>query len=245
MLIEANYRLQYLKQIQDFNDYLNQSYQNMQNLIETLQSGLVMFNSDLTLKNVNIKAKELLDCDNDDFMGIFRSLKYHRSEQLSDCVFETIQQQNMSINDSVALGNVLVNEKHVSLNISRIQWDDGSVYVLLLTDVTDTVQLETTNTENKLKSIFLNFIPHELQTPTVGILGCTEGMIEDYKKKEFHTIESNLNVILQSARSLHLLICNITDYTQIISKYFKLRKEESNIRNTLACLLYTSDAADE
>ena len=105
-------------------------------------------------------------------------------------------------------------------------------YVILFEDVTEAKLLERTRDE------FFAIASHELRTPLTAIRGNTE-LIQDFFAEEVKNKEvlSMIADIQNASTRLIALVNDFLDVSRIEQHKIKFKNE--------ACLLYTSDAADE
>jgi len=118
--------------------------------------------------------------------------------------------------------------------------DDGNLIALegLINDITDyKLALEKienakkiAETANQSKNAFLANMSHEIRSPISGIIGMIKMMIEITDEKK---ILDNLNIVLETANSLSIIIDDILDLSKIEDK----KLEMQNIDFTLSDLL--------
>ena len=117
------------------------------------------------------------------------------------------------------------------------------------------VSVQQAEAANEAKSMFLANTSHELRTPLNAILGYSELINEIAEENNDTQLVKDVEKIVNSARYLLELINNLLDLAKIEKGKLQLLPETIDLQTfldsirdvikPLACLLYTSDAADE
>ena len=83
---------------------------------------------------------------------------------------------------------------------------------------------------DKIKDEFLANTSHELRTPLNGIIGITESLIEGVAGKPGKEMQTNLSLIVSSARRLSGLVNDILDFSKLKTHTLELKSKSVNLR---------------
>jgi len=137
--------------------------------------------------------------------------------------------------------------KQVLLSSENIYVQDKKYRFTVVHDITELNHAkEIINHQNKdlqklnsEKDKFFSIIAHDLKSPFFSIVGFSEILREQVKKKDFTGIEKYAKIILNSSQKAMNLLTNILEWSQsqsgrieFIPEYFEL---DAHINETLAC----------
>lgn len=92
---------------------------------------------------------------------------------------------------------------------------------------------------DRLKSIFLASMSHELKTPLTSIIGFTKMMLKGRVSEISKEQEKQLNIILTSANHLHELINDVIDVNKIEAEKLDVKKIKYNVVEELMTIKET------
>jgi len=189
-----------------------------QPLIEKSYDGIVVLNREGIIRYVNPAAEILFGRNKQDMLG----------EQFG---FPIVNGENSEIT-ILGLQNSL---KTVEMRMVEIVWNEESVNLCSLHDITQRKQTESeliqakekAEENDRLKTYFLQNISHEIRTPMNGIIGFIELI-----KAEDTSEESKmhfLDIVQQSSLRLFNLIIDLVDISRIETGQIKIIEEEFSV----------------
>jgi len=105
-------------------------------------------------------------------------------------------------------------------------------------------EVEKVNTRlrqvDQLKDQFLANTSHELRTPLQGIIGLAESLIDGVAGKPTRGMQSNLGMLVSSAKRLTNLVNSILDFSKIKAHELKLNIKDVDLRTVLEVVLNMS-----
>lgn len=90
-------------------------------------------------------------------------------------------------------------------------------------------------TLDRLKNEFLANVSHEIRTPLHAIIGFSEGMVDESDINAEH--KKYLQMILESSRSLNVLVGQLLDFSRIKAGKLQLQRESFSIEKVAALVL--------
>ncbi len=255
-LNSKNEKIGYIGTLTDITDLkkvegaLKKSEERYRGVMNVLDAGIIVFNSDLSVKMNNARAAELLEIGSDYFDDFVNNL---------DRDYDLINENNslMAVNE-YPLNRVLKTKKAVANLVEGLQnrkskknvWLSVSGFPILDNngEIEEIVMSFTDITERKLKDIevkkakeeaeaaskyktdFLANMSHEIRTPLNGIMGftslLTQSKLEDDQLEYVNTINDSANTLLN-------IVNDILDFSKIEAGKLELKPEKKDLMVTL------------
>ena len=190
----------------------------IKNLFDYLPNGVVMFDQNRTVIQVNQATAKILNMQKRDLIGKSCTDLFHCYEKHMSC---PVLDQNKSVNklrtdthhcDRLVLRSAVLNQ------------DGGSK--VIIESLVDITELEKATREKTLalqtKSNFLANVSHELRTPMHGIMGCSNLLIS--KKEDMpDKLQVYLDTLDDSASRLWSLIEKLFEASELEEDSIKLK----------------------
>ena len=217
--------------------YHNLSKQEEQNalqiseILRLFQDGLIILNQNFIIQYKNETANTLINTEPDNFINELKTIKF----QDQRLVFESIKNIKFEAKQvSISLGIAERNNLLYEWTAKMIKWNDSLCYMVIIKDVTSLLKMERISAENAAKSALIRSVSHELRTPVHGIILLVDSLMQDINE----ICKERLINIKTCAELLAFQIGDILDYSELISKTFKLNKSSCNLK---ACIIECTD----
>ncbi|MBG9982904.1 PAS domain-containing protein [Aerococcaceae bacterium DSM 111020] len=212
-----------------YTDLVN-SQQRLTILLDHLNLGVILIDSDGEIELFNPEATEILGLTTDSYGRTYAEVV--RSTQLVDMI-ETVIDSQTGLTEEIEL--YLPTSRYIDVNIipyKETEEAKGAILVLLY-DISRIQQLE------KIRSEFVTNASHELRTPVTAIKGFAEtlndGALEDEKiAKEF------IQIILKESNRLENIINDILELSRI-KKNNEVAQSVFNIDDAVNNILVSLD----
>ncbi|MEL6920033.1 MAG: response regulator, partial [Pseudomonadota bacterium] len=209
-----------------------------QEILDSLDLGILVKDSDLSIVFCNEKFARLHDRTVHDFVGK-RAVEIHGQEAV---VYEQSERKALETGEIIELQEDYEEdgEKRARLvHKSRVDTGSANPYVAItLTDITEIRKRERALEEaekkaqlsDRAKSEFLANMSHEIRTPMNGVLGMAELLAKsdlDSRQKTF------TDIIVKSGNSLLTIINDILDFSKIDAGQLVLDPAQFNLRESI------------
>ncbi|HET8860578.1 response regulator [Marivirga sp.] len=221
---------------------IHKNEKQLQNIISSMQEGLLFYDEDGIIRSMNKSAEEMLDKSAQKLVGSHYSRSHiklfnKKGKKIKEdehpvalCLKEVICFSDMRLK--------LVNDHNgkttwIAANIKPIE-EEGVKWVLAtISDITSRVLAEeqliiakqAAEAANQAKSSFLANMSHEIRTPLNGVIGFSDLL----KKTDLSILQTDYtNHINNSAHSLLAIINDILDFSKIEAGKIKLQIERTN-----------------
>lgn len=213
----------------DITDTMNHTYlyDEIFNNIDTGIMILDIIKGDFYLKSINPYGKSTCKLNDND-------------------INKNIKELNLPLLDGITLhehiNNVMINNIPVNLNFAKCirdkkhidEWrtlsihkTEGNKIIVLFHDVTDIINYKNIIEEqNKLKSVFLSNMSHEIRSPINAIVGFIDILETSNDKKE---IDKSMNIIKSSSHSLIKLLDDVSDMSKIEAGKISINKSNFDV----------------
>lgn len=172
----------------------------LQFLLESLNIGVFIMNSDLEIVSANPTMHQLFNPHEPLANGISYQLWF--SDEEMQKLVERVKQEGQELQAEIHLQTPLEKDLNVVLRILQPDNQKQKEYVGIVYDITDIRQMELIHQD------FISNISHELKTPTTSIIGFTETLL-DGALNEKEVAKDFLEIIQSEANRLYGLIQNI------------------------------------
>lgn len=209
-----NVSLNYTKKISDEN---KRSKESIEKIIKYLPIGIVLYNSDYQIKEVNNYFKKTFGME--ELRGDDSIVEYIPEEYIEN------GREVFSINNG---------DNDVSLISKKIRVNFKGEFLTLFSfvDVTEIEKARKLAEESsKLKSQFVANVSHEIRTPMNGIIASTEILKE--MTIEDPVVMDYIDIIESSANNLLELVNDILDLSKMASKKIKLDEKVYDFRKII------------
>lgn len=214
----------------------------LQNIISSMQEGLLFYDEHGIVRSVNNSAAKLLGLEVSEILGnkMNQSVLQILDEDgkiltnENHPVAKAIQQKRSFNGIKVQLFNTKTQKfSWVEANIRCIEEDDSNWILVTFNDINDRVKAEkqlleakkAAETANQAKSTFLANMSHEIRTPLNGIIGFSDLL----RKTNLSVLQSDYTQnIFNSAFSLLGIINDVLDFSKIEAGKLDLQIEETN-----------------
>mmetsp|Transcript_12322 Transcript_12322/g.23389 ORF Transcript_12322/g.23389 Transcript_12322/m.23389 type:complete len:452 (+) Transcript_12322:148-1503(+) len=129
-------------------------------------------------------------------------------------------------------GQTMIQENALSWIGQKTTWHSKPAVAVVIKDVTDVLLLERSQAESRFKNVLLRSVSHELKTPTNGILHSVQAIAQEKFAPTW--VKEKLEIAEVSCKHLLLLIEDLLDFSQLLSKKFRLTNSFFNIRKVLS-----------
>ncbi|OQY09381.1 MAG: hypothetical protein B6I29_03535 [Marinitoga sp. 4572_148] len=209
-------------------------------VIETLQ----LYEEILEAKNVMEKNRDFLNqilnsmisglaVYDKKYEKIFFNSNYQKFEQKYGKSLEDYIKNEM-INLEI-IGEKLTKEYELKghfLSIDFLKTKDGN-YLVIISDITGTKELERLKKLDKMKTEFLSTISHELRTPLAAIKAYSESIVDSLEMLDEETLKDFMETILNEADHLQNLLDEILDFSRLEMKTLNIKKEKFSINELI------------
>ncbi|MFA5585852.1 MAG: ATP-binding protein [Saccharofermentanales bacterium] len=213
----------------DITDSMNHTYL-YDEIFNNIDTGIMILDNikgDFYLKKINPYGKSICNLNNID-------------------INKNIKELNLPLLNGVSLydhiNNVILNNKPISLKFAKCvrnkkhtdEWitlsihkTEGNKIIVLFHDVTDIINYKNIIEEqNKLKSVFLSNMSHEIRSPINAIVGFIDILETSNDKKE---IDKSINIIKSSSQSLIKLLDDVSDMSKIEAGKISINKSNFDV----------------
>jgi len=213
----------------DITDSMNHTYL-YDEIFNNIDTGIMILDNikgDFYLKKINPYGKSICNLNNID-------------------INKNIKELNLPLLNGVSLydhiNNVILNNKPISLKFAKCvrnkkhtdEWrtlsihkTEGNKIIVLFHDVTDIINYKNIIEEqNKLKSVFLSNMSHEIRSPINAIVGFIDILGTSNDKKE---IDKSINIINSSSQSLIKLLDDVSDMSKIEAGKISINKSNFDV----------------
>jgi two-component system phosphate regulon sensor histidine kinase PhoR len=119
------------------------------------------------------------------------------------------------------------------MRVAEIKWDDETVHLTLLRDITKRKRAEEKSRElDRMKSEFLSHVSHELRSALQSIRGFTKLMLGG-KVPDPETQKEFLTTIDKQSEHIGGLIDSLLDMSRLETGQFRIQKQYLQIRNII------------
>lgn len=213
----------------DITDSMNHTYL-YDEIFNNIDTGIMILDNikgDFYLKKINPYGKSICNLNNID-------------------INKNIKELNLPLLNGISLydhiNNVILNNKPISLKFAKCvrnkkhtdEWrtlsihkTEGNKIIVLFHDVTDIINYKNIIEEqNKLKSVFLSNMSHEIRSPINAIVGFIDILGTSNDKKE---IDKSINIINSSSQSLIKLLDDVSDMSKIEAGKISINKSNFDV----------------
>jgi two-component system, OmpR family, phosphate regulon sensor histidine kinase PhoR len=198
---------------------VEESKRQMMNVIESLESGLIMVDSQGYIKLANQTFGQMFALPVEDMIGkryeAFLSA-YNLNQLIMSC-------KEMRQPISVEIPLYYPQERILAANLTPLEESSGVGLVAVFRDLTAFRRLE------QLRSDFVANVSHELKTPLTSIVGFTETLI-DGASSDPDTCREFLQIIYKEGLRLQRLVTDLLDLSKIESKQLQMKMEHVSVR---------------
>ncbi len=194
-----------------FNE-LNYDKEELNNIISSMNEGLLVIGEDGRIVHYNNKLKEICKVENIDNKFYWELIS---DNEFISFVKDVINSKQKKIKE------LIIKDKILRCSSSYVE--KTKEYLFILSDITDIKEVE------RIKKDFVSNVSHELRTPLTAIKGYVETLMNEEKNKEK---KHYLKVIERHTERL----INIVNDLLILSKLEeqeKIKKEKVNIRKLI------------
>ena len=195
-------------------------------LLRLFRDGLIILNPKFNIQYTNDKANKLIMNGPDKFIDRLKIMKFQDEKS----IFESLCSIKFESKEmSISLGITELNHLLYEWTVNHITWNDGLSYMIIIKDVTTILKIERITSENNAKSALIRSVSHELRTPVHAITLLADSLIQDVNE----SCKGRILNIKTCAELLTFQISDILDYSELLSKKFKLNKSFCNFRARL------------
>jgi NtrC-family two-component system sensor histidine kinase KinB len=201
----------------------------VETILASIDDGLVVFNLDNQITDINFSARKMLDLELRGCLGK-NTFEVFSDKNLCDQISEAIRTGNRPVvNEENCYITIPKKEavKHYFFAINIFRDDEGmlSGVVLLLQDVTRLKEVE------RLKSEFVMAASHELRTPLTSIGMSIDLLLEENSSKNLTSRQDELlHVAHEEINRLKALVNDLLDLSKIESGKIQLDLEKASVQ---------------
>lgn len=201
----------------------------VETVLASIDDGLVVFNLDNQITDINFSARKMLGLEMRDCLGK-NTYEVFSAKNLCDQISEAIRTGHKpELNEEDCYITIKIREavKHCFFAISVFRDDDGmlSGVVLLLRDVTRLKEVE------RLKSEFVMAASHELRTPLTSIGMSIDLLLEGNSPENLTARRSELlHVAHEEVNRLKALVSDLLDLSKIETGKIQLDLEKASVQ---------------
>jgi len=223
----------YIITYEDITDTIHYTYL-YEEIFNNIDTGIMILenkNDEYYLKSINPYGKQTCSLNDNDLDKNIKKLNLPllNDKPLLYYINEVIK-NNKSINLSFA--------KCIKKDCTDEQWRTISIHktesnqiIILFHNVTDIMNYKNIiGQQNKMKSVFLSNMSHEIRSPINAIVGFID--ILD-KSEEEEEIKESINIIKSSSLSLIKLLDDISDISKIEAGKISINKNNFNVNNII------------
>lgn len=241
-IINFHIRMSKLKRLIKDRKKIQDNKSIFEHVFNIMTNGMIILGRDRQILHSNQSIQAFLDCEPHEILEYLSRVHYKARRRLIQTpeVTENVLDDicyclSLDLNVKKCLGTASIRDLSVDISVSNCEFLSEKYLIVLFTDVTPILALESIEIENSCKTMLLRYIPHELQTPVVGLVGCIETVLADITTTSLETIKESMKVMDVSVKLLLHFIRNINDYVKMLTDSFTIEKAHINLVN----LIYT------
>lgn len=203
----------------------------MLNVINSLETGLIMVNGEGKIKLVNKAFGSLFNVSTDLMTEKPVASIYHVYNL--DHFITTCRETKQQLRVEIPL--YYPQERILEANFTPVEEDETGVGVLaVFHDLTALRRLE------QLRRDFVANVSHELKTPLTSIVGFTETLL-DGASNDSETCREFLQIIYKEGLRLQRLVADLLDLSKIESKQLQIKMERVKVRTLVLDVVQTME----
>ncbi|CAG9319561.1 unnamed protein product [Blepharisma stoltei] len=224
-------RFLYQKELEKSKNKLGTIAQSTTNGIIILTNNEIVFN--------NSSILELLNCDLPSLFSVIEKLEYCPEKKLarysnSNFLIDDVMLTMENINtEEICLGITKLNDINLEWRAKKILWEEVPSLFLTARNANQIIELEKNIANDKMKTILLRSVSHELKTPLNAILHFTNEILEKHRSKLNSEDLQQLSMVVTSSKLMLSLINDLLDYSKILAGVFSIRKVYTNFRKII------------
>ena len=216
---------------------IKQTKRKLSVVIKNFPTGMMVLSAcDFSVKIVNERILELLECTQENLLRTLETLQYSPNrrflyqEEENQGLFCDIKKCVLSNEDEFKLGLVSFKNLLLEVNLKKIRWGNEASLLITANDAERILALEKSETQNECKNSLLRSVSHEMRTPIYAIISMANQLQEDQLPPKSAEKVSILGV---SSQLLLLLVNDLLDYSKIIANLFRVNLSHFDIRSLL------------
>ncbi|CAG9328310.1 unnamed protein product [Blepharisma stoltei] len=217
---------------------LESSKNRLNTVTEAYTDGILVISQDFNIKFFNHCILQLLDTTDSLLYTTLSNIKYIDGKKVanfsnSNSLIEDIYflLENQEITD-ITLGITLIGDMNLEWRARKIEWENSAALFLIVRDATQIIDLELNIANNKMKTLLLRTVSHELKTPLNSIIYFTDDLLNSHGYL-CEKLENKLEIISVSAKMMSSLINDLLDYSKILVGAFTIQKSYCNLKEII------------
>ncbi|CAG9329477.1 unnamed protein product [Blepharisma stoltei] len=215
---------------------LENSKNRLHAITDAFSDGIMIISHHYEIKFYNQCTLELLQTSGERLSSALYNIEYLKGKKVS-----RFNNSNKLIEDicfllenhdhvDTTLGVTLIGNTHLEWKAKIIEWENAPSVFLLIRDINQIVNLEASIANDKMKTLLLRTVSHELKTPLNSIIYFTEDLLGNITHLCSEEIEK-LKIVSISAQMMLLLVNDLLDYSKILAGIFSIHKSFCSIKD--------------
>ncbi len=211
---------------------LHQSREYIENILESINNGIVTIDMENRVTQINKNATAMLGLPSADIMGT----PYHDTfDAPAVAVIDAVRKRTLldgftpeTVHDFYPTTDLKI---PVAISSSLLREPDGTSIgiTFVLRDMSASKEIERLRQLDELKSEFVSNVSHELRTPMSIIKSYVEAILNQVSPSDYHTQREFLHIVNNEADRLSNMVSDLLDISRIEAGKFYLDLEEVDI----------------
>jgi PAS domain S-box-containing protein len=217
-------------------EQLHQSHEYVQNIVESINNGIITIDIEDKITLFNKNATALLGIASGDIIG-----RTYTDELPSDIISVIKRMKRIALKNGFAQENIIEyqasNELSISIAINASQLIDAHEnqigVIFILRDMSTSKELEKLRQIDEMKSDFVSNVSHELRTPLGIVKSYVEAILNQVDPLDYVTQREFLHVVNSETDRLTELVDDLLDISKIESGKFEIELKSVSLKGII------------
>lgn len=190
-------------------------------IMDGVSEGILLLNRRYEVIFLNQTLQSILRCSESDAISMIATITYEGRGRVIEDIDNYFESEARELK---TIGPVEYRGKYLSFKCSKIIIEVSDVLMLVVSDVTEHVELEICLNKEKSDAYMFRSVAHELRTPTNSIIFFSEKNMQEVDKSS--RLYEHLRIVYNNSHYLLNIVNDILDFNRIKSGNFRIIKQD-------------------